>query len=102
MWTKEEIKENLKTNDLWVIKGVLAIYKYQTEEEQAVGCTKINNGVGFNGCDDIIMSSFAEQIKEWEKFKKYSSPLSKKQLTIARKKIIKYSGQLSKIANGEL
>jgi len=104
-WNKNEIKRNLQKDDLWVIRGVLAIYNRQTSEEQQIQDTKEHNGVGFNGVDGHIMSSFAEQIRQWESNpspQKYRTPLSVKQLQIARKKIIKYSGQLTKIANGEI
>jgi hypothetical protein len=98
-WTKEEITENLKTNDTWVFRGVVAIYERQTADEQASEETKHHNGVGFNGVDGRIMSSFAKQIINWNP-DKFRSPLSPKQTQLARKKIMKYSGQLAKIANG--
>ena len=103
LWTKEDIQEGLKTNDHWVVRGVLAIYDYQTEDEKNIEDTKHNNGVGFNGVDGHILSSFAVQIKKWENSgKKYRTPLSPKQMKLARKKIMKYAGQLTRIANGEM
>ena len=101
LWTKEEIKEKLETQDVWVTKGVVAIFDRQTADEQEVEETKHHNGIGFNGVDGRIMSSFAKQINNFRPGK-YRSPLSPKQMTIARKKIMKYSGQLAKIANGEI
>jgi hypothetical protein len=103
-WTKESIKENLQNNDTWVIRGVVAIYNLQTSEEQRLERTKEHNGVGFNCIDGDIMSSFATQIIQWnnDTIKKFHTPLSKKQLKLARKKILKYVGQLTNIANGEL
>jgi hypothetical protein len=104
-WTVDEIKQNLRINDTWVYRGIVAIYNLQTIEEKDVNETTEQNGVGFNGVDANILSSFANQIISWENSdtcKKYRTPLSKKQLTIARKKIIKYSKQLAKIANNEL
>lgn len=101
LWTKEDIQEGLRTNDHWVVRGILAIYDYQTEDEKNIEDTKHNNGVGFNGVDGHILSSFACQIKRWDK-SKFRTPLSPKQMTLARKKIMKYAGQLTKIANGEM
>lgn len=99
-WTKEAIKQNLLENDQWVVRGILAIYDRQTFDEQASHITKHNNGIGFNGVDAEILTSFAEQIIKWMNGgKAYSSPLSPKQMEIARRKIIKYSRQLAEIAN---
>ena len=96
-WTKEEIKEKLEANNsssvIWIQRGILAIYAKQTEDEKFEKSTNYNNNVGFTGVDAKILSSFAEQlIKGWT--------LSKKQIEIAKKKMPKYAGQLSKIANG--
>lgn len=101
IWTKEEIRENLNTKDVWVLKGILAIFDKQTQDEQNSEDTKHHNGIGFNGVDARIMSSFAKQIQGF-KPGKFHSPLSKKQMEIARKKIMKYAGQLTKIANKEI
>lgn len=94
VWTKETIREKLETDFRFVIRGLLAIYARQTDSEKNAGQTREDNGVGFNGIDSIILSSFAQQ---WQT-RKFLSP---KQWIIARKKILKYSGQLAKIANGQ-
>ena len=93
-WTKEKIKENLLISDKWVEKAVLAIFKYQTEYEKSIENTTDHNNVGFNGVDGRIMSSFAKWLNR-------GNHLSPKQIFIARKKIIKYTGQLLKITNRE-
>lgn len=95
IYTKDFIKEKILTNDLWLARGVVAIYKRQTSQEQNVGKTIDNNGVGFNGVDSEILTSFAE-------FFLKRGFLSPKQIHIARKKMVKYCGQLAKIANKEL
>ncbi len=94
-WNKLTIRAMLETNNVWVVRGLMAIYKYQTESEKAEGVTREDNGVGFNGVDSEILTSFAQQ---WQA----RNFLSPKQLEIARKKMLKYSGQLAKIANGEV
>lgn len=103
--TKESIKEQLLVKDAWVHRAVTAIYEYQTADEQRVDETRENNGVGFNGPDARILSSFAKQIKAWNAapaYRRYPAPLSTAQMRIARKKILKYSGQLARIANKEI
>lgn len=89
------IKSNLEINDKWVLRAVLAIYANQTHAEQNTESTQVDNGIGFNGLDAQILSSFAKQIIDFENGKsRYMSPLSPKQMGIARRKITKYAGQL--------
>lgn len=91
MLTIETIREKLQSNDLWLCRGIKAIYDCQTLSEQLEGQTKEDNGIGFNGVDAFILSSFAQ-------FYVKTGFLTAKQLVIARKKMGKYSGQLLKIA----
>jgi hypothetical protein len=91
-YTKDQIKTMLETRNVAVIKGILAIFAYQTATEQTVEETNQSNGVGFNGVDAPIMSSFAKQLQN-------GRTLSEKQMVLARKRIIKYAGQLLRIAN---
>lgn len=102
IWTKEDIKGLLLRNDKAVWKGLLAIYQRQTADEQLQNETCHNNGIGFNGVDAGILSSFAQQVNTYDPLvSKYKTPLSKKQIDLARKKMIKYSGQLAEIANAQ-
>ena len=93
-WTKEEITALLTRSDKAVGRAILAIYKFQTQTEQAIGHTTDHNGVGFNGVDAEILSSFAQ-------FYQRSGFLTPKQLVLGRRKIMKYAGQLAKIANSK-
>jgi hypothetical protein len=95
VWTKDEIKEKLKTDDRWLIRALLAIYNKQTEDEQANDMTAHYNNVGFNGLD-------AEWLSKMARFYKDRGFLSPKQLMHVRKKMLKYSGQLAKIANKKI
>jgi hypothetical protein len=95
IWSKDEIKELLLKRDSMVEKSIVKIYEKQTQDEQETNETNHNNGVGFNGVDANLLSSFAKQILNGRK-------LTEKQMLYARKKIIKYSTQLTKIANGKL
>lgn len=92
---KAFIRAKLLSDDRWLFRGILAIYGRQTDEEQTHGQTVEDNGVGFNGVDAEILTSFALQLKE-------RGSLSPRQVEIARKKMPKYAGQLAKIATGKV
>ena len=95
-WTKEEIKEKLKTDDAWLIRGMLAIFERQTDEEKDHETTKVDNGIGFSAFDAAILTDLVNQYKRTNGF------LSHRQITLIRKKMTKYAGQLTKIANKEI
>lgn len=94
VWTKEEIGEKIKRDDNWLVRGLLAIYDRQTEEEQSTHSTQVHNGIGFNAYDAEFLTNSAK----WYKNKGF---LTKKHLNAVRKAMIKYSGQLARIANGQ-
>ncbi len=99
---KAMIAENIKAGPwAWVARAVEVIYEKQTADEQTDGQTKHHNGIGFNGVDAAILSSFAKQVKAWkatpEGERRFPCPLSARQLELARKKMVKYSGQLAAI-----
>ena len=94
-YTAEFIKNKIINDNLWLFRAVLAIYKYQTQDEKRRGFTKHNNCVGFNGPDSIFLSSIARLINS-------KCTLTEKQIYKTRKKMIKYSCQLAKIANKEI
>ena len=88
-WTKEAIKNLLKSNSKAVIKAITILYSYQTEEEKEIEATTLVNHKGFNKVDAEILTSFAEQIKA-------GRTLSQKQLALAFKLVPKYAGQILK------
>ena len=95
----EAIKARLATDDRWLFRAVVAIYEKQTADEQESEETRENNGIGFSGVDACILSSLAKQILDWQGGRStYRTPLSPRQIEIARKKMAKYAGQLSRIA----
>jgi hypothetical protein len=102
VYDAQEIRGKLATSDKWLIRGILAIYARQTADEQSSQTTKYHNGVGFNGTDATLLSSFAKQIRAWEgtdpSQRRYRLPLSPKQMQLARRKMGKYAGQLARIA----
>lgn len=92
VWKEEEIKQLIMVNDRMVCKSLIKLYECQTISEQADGTASVRNGAGFNGVDAPIMTSFAE-------FLNRSGFLTPKQIQICRKKLIKYTRQLTRIAN---
>lgn len=91
-WTIAEIKTLLENNNAFLARAIVKIYERQTEDEQQADQTGHNNGIGFNGIDAFILSRFAKFYME----RKFLSP---KQIVIARKKMMKYTKQLTTIAN---
>lgn len=86
-YTKQSIKELLMRSDKAVKRGLVRIYEFQTYEEQHLDTANTNNGQGFSKYDVEILSSMARQIENgWQ--------LSEAQIEVARKRIVKYAGQL--------
>ncbi|NBU04205.1 MAG: hypothetical protein EBT60_07875 [Bacteroidetes bacterium] len=81
------VKNQLATNPAWATRAIVKLWQRQTADEQATQSTGQDNGIGFNGTDAFILSSFAEQINK-------GRTLSPKQLAIAFKKLPKYSKQI--------
>lgn len=81
------VKVKLSSNPAWATRAIVKLYEKQTLDEQNSQVTKEHNGVGFNGTDATILSSFAEQILK-------GRTLSAKQLNIAFKKLPKYNRQV--------
>ena len=92
LWGIEDIKDLLRKNDKAVERAIIALYSRQTESEKNQETTVEKNGVGFNGFDAKFFSSLAQQIQS-------GRVLSQKQISFARKGILKYSKQLAEIAN---
>jgi hypothetical protein len=62
-YTKEQILELLSTNDVWVERALVVLYKRQTELEQRAKATlAIENERGFQVADALWFSRFAERI----------------------------------------
>lgn len=93
-YTKEDIQVMLATRDEAVVRGMIRIYEYQTQYEKSVEGTVEDNGVGFNGADAPIMSSFVK----WATT--HNNTLTPKQMFIARKKMKKYAGQILRLMAG--
>lgn len=87
------IKNMVSTNQDWAIRALLRIFNNQTEDEQCIGHTKENNGIGFSGADSDILTSFAKQVLSGRQ-------LSQKQMSIVYKRMPRYSRQLMNAAEG--
>lgn len=92
-WTPDEIREKLKTDDKWLYRGILAIYKYQLDDEKSSAGTHHLNGVGFNKFDAQMMTDSAIAIQQTGRLP------TVKWREAARRRMLKYSGQLARIAN---
>ena len=89
------IKDKVRTDANWAIRGLLRIYEDQTASEQASGHTSEHTGVGFTGVDGEILSSFAEQINK-------GRTMSPKQMALIYKKMPKYAAQLEKASKAKV
>ena len=86
----EKMRKQLEKDDQ-AKKALLRLYEYQTQAEKDAVGSYVLNGVGFSKFDSEMLSSFAEQLLK----KKFLSP---KQMVLLKLKIMKYAGQLVKIA----
>lgn len=92
VWTEEEIKVLVQTNDKVLYGALRNLYACQTADEKVDGAAHHCNGAGFNGVDAPILTSFAE-------FLNRTGFLTPKQRVLCRKKLIKYNKQLTILAN---
>ena len=95
-----EIKAQIKENKQFTVAAILRVFQMQTATEQSSNMTVVDNGVGFNGRDAEIGSSFAKQILNWIRDKqegkplRYDFPLSPRQLQVAQRFMPKYAAQI--------
>ena len=91
-WTREEIKDLVQRNDTVLYSSLKKLYSCQTSDEQTSGDTKHCNGQGFNGVDAPILTSCSQFLIK-------NGFLTPKQKTLVRKKLVKYTGQITLMAN---
>ena len=92
VWTEEEIRNLVQTNDKVLYGALRNLYNCQTADEKEDGETTHQNGAGFNGLDAPILSSIAEFLNK-------NGFLTEKQKVLVRKKLVKYNRQLTRLAN---
>lgn len=93
-WSKERVKNMLKTNDKAVIRGLVVLYGFQSKEEKEAYTSIHDNGLGFNSVDAEFLSRLAKAALQY-------GSLTKTQMQWARNGIMKYAGQLAMIANNK-
>jgi len=87
----------------YIERGILCIYLLQTADEKEMMGTTHHNNIGFNSVHAGFGSSLAGQIQRGRaQGRLVGTILSPKQLPLAKKIIVKYVGQLAKIANKEI
>ena len=92
IWSEEEIKNLIQTNDKVLYGALKKLYACQTQDEKANGDTKEHNGMGFNSVDAPFLSSVAEFLLQ-------RGYLTDKQKACTRKRLVKYNKQLTRLAN---
>lgn len=92
VWSEDEIKILVQTNDKVLYGALKRLYAEQTADEQSAGETHHHNGAGFNGADSRFLSSVSEFLLK-------NGFLTEKQKIVVRKKLVKYNRQLTRLAN---
>ena len=92
VWTSEEIKSLIQTNDTVLYRALKRLYSEQTDDEQFREHTVERNGRGFNKVDADFLTSVS-------KFLNSRGFLTDKQKAATRRKLIKYNTQLTRLAN---
>lgn len=93
-WDTEQIRELLRTNPRAVVRGVEVIHQRQTLTEQVTASTRDRNGVGWNAFDAEYMTRAADMIARRRR-------LPPSMLPRVRHRLMKYAGQLARVANGD-
>ncbi len=105
------IKEKLKSDDRWILRGLMAIYKKQTVEEKMLLESTENNGLGFDKFDAEELTKMSIQLLADQKFfDNIKNPnikisildfLHPRQSVILKRRIGRYASQLLKIAEAD-
>lgn len=101
-WTRASMLDALERSTLVVERAILVLYARQTEDERATQSTKDHNGMGFNGVDAPLLSSFAEQIERNRYGRPDGQRLTERQFQVALPKVKRYVAQLVQVANERL
>jgi hypothetical protein len=91
-WNEASILQLIISNDRALERAIIAIYNRQTEDEKSASSTRHTNGIGFAGPDASLGSYYAKWLLS-------GRSLSGNHLLKARKMMMKYRGQLTRIAN---
>lgn len=92
VWTKDKVKELLKTDTQALYRAIILIYNQQTKAEKMYQSTITVNGVGFTAFDSEFLSSIARKLLA-------GNQISINQLAKARNQMMKYACQLLALTN---
>lgn len=101
IYSKEFIREKLFTSNRWLKRGIIRIAEFQTPDELKSEQTIIRNSLGFNSSDANYLTNISKKINVNSNLE-LTELLTKEEIRISRVKMLKYSGQLTKLANGKL
>lgn len=87
VWSRSRVIALIESNDKAAIRALLVVYGNQTASEKASHTAAEHNGIGFSQMDAEILTSFAQ-------FYNRAGFLSAKQMTILKKKIVRYWKQV--------
>jgi hypothetical protein len=97
------IRRQMEKYDLWLEKAIYRIWLFQEYNEQSHRGTILANKRGFNKPDSYSLSGYGEYIhyksKRGTEQRLFGHILEIKDLKIARKKMLKYAGQLARYIN---
>ena len=96
-WTKEEIAIQISTSDAWLYRGLIALYERELENRKNP-VQKREKDKGFNFNSDTSYTFLMSVCR----YLKSKHCLTVKQKKYARMAIVKYCGQLARIANNEI
>lgn len=92
MWTAQDIREKMASDQKWLERGVLAIYKLQSSSERQELATLLKNQIGFNTVDARTGAMMAQWLEK-------GNHLTGKWIELAHKIMPKYAVQLALLAN---
>lgn len=90
--TAASIKVLLLTNSFAVERAVVALTRFQTEDEVAALVTRHDNDRGFNAPDARSLTALALKLTS-------GGRSTGDELAAARARVLKYAGQLARLAN---
>lgn len=100
VYTKQDMIELLEKNDKFLERAIIQLFYRQTEDEKQLSDSKHTNNRGFNKPDSRRMSIYAKVcLAKKNQHKGEGNRLEDWMKQDARKRIIKYAGQLAEIAN---
>ena len=92
VWSEEQIKWYIENSNQILYKALMLLYDNQTDSEKETGNTSESNGIGFNAYDAPFLCAMARSYLQY-------GHLTKGQRNLTVPKILKYSKQLTRIAN---